>query len=92
MSTIRWSRGGTASIVSVDDEHLVLCSTTPAPPGARLAAVVITEPSTTITVKSYGSKRQADGSFTLKAKLLGAPRYVRDALARLCPSQETTGP
>lgn len=74
-----WTKGGHAEIVRLDGESIELRSTTSAPPGARLEAK--TEDGETVTIKSYGTHKEADGSFTLKGRLLSATKQLRDKLA-----------
>lgn len=83
---LRWSKGGTADVVSLSDDAIVLKSTTSAPPGARLEATFGARP---VKVKSHGSHRETDGTFTLKGRLLDANRELRDALAALVRARTT---
>lgn len=80
---ITWTKGGHAEVVSVAGESIVLRSTTSAPPGARLEAKLGSDPSIAVKVKSYGTHKEADGSFTLKGRLIDATRELRDRLAAL---------
>lgn len=77
---LEWSKGGTADVVELRDDAIVLRSSTSAPPGARLEARFGER---LVKVKSHGSHREADGSFTLKGRLIDANRELRDALAAL---------
>jgi hypothetical protein len=77
-----WAKGGHAEIVRVRDDAIELRSTTSAPPGARLEAA-LAGASTTVKLKSYGTHREPDGSFTLRGRLIDAPRELRETLARL---------
>ncbi|MBX3230859.1 MAG: hypothetical protein KIT84_01470 [Labilithrix sp.] len=77
---LAWAKGGTAELVSLADDAIVLRSTTPAPPGARLEA---TFEGRAVKIKSHGTHKEADGSFTLKGRLVDANRELRDALARV---------
>ena len=83
MAHLAWSKGGEADLVSLNDDAIVLRSTTSAPPGARLEATFGAE---TVKIKSHGSHKEADGSFTLKGRLVDANRALRDALAALVPA------
>ena len=80
---ITWTKGGHAEVVSVADDAIVLRSTTSAPPGARLEAKLGSDPSVVVKVKSYGTHKEADGSFTLKGRLIDATRELRDRLTAL---------
>jgi hypothetical protein len=77
-----WAKGGHAEIVSVAAESIVVRSSTSAPPGARLEAT-LAEGGDRVKLKSYGSHKEADGSFTLKGRLIDATRDLRDKLERL---------
>lgn len=81
-----WSKGGTASFLAVQDDAVTLRSTTPSPPGSRIDATLTAEPPEAVKIKIHGSKLEADGSFTLKGKLLVASRALRDRLAALVAS------
>jgi hypothetical protein len=80
---LAWSKGGTASFLLVVDDAVTLRSTTPSPPGARIEGTLAIEPAAAVKVKIHGSKREADGSFTLRGKLLDANRALRDRVAAL---------
>ena len=83
---LAWAKGGHAAIRRVADDSVELCSTTPAPPGARLEATLAGddgEPSVTVKIKSHGSRREADGTFALTGRLIDASRALRDRLAKL---------
>lgn len=80
MPHLAWQKGGTADIVELKDDAIVLRSTTPAPPGARLEATFGDRP---VKIKSHGTHKEADGTFTLKGRLVDANRELRDALAAL---------
>ena len=79
---LAWGKGGHADVVSVEEDAIVLRSSTPAPPGARLEAKLEVD-GTPVKVKSHGSKREEDGTFTLKGRLVDATRALRDRLAAL---------
>lgn len=81
---LTWSKGGHAEVVRLEGDGVVLRSTTPAPPGARLEAkLVTTDPPLLVKIKSHGTRREEDGSFTLKGRLIDAPRDLRDKLGSL---------
>ena len=82
---LTWAKGGHAEVVSVFGDAIVLRSTTSAPPGARLEAK-LAEPPTPVKIKSHGTHREEDGTFTLKGRLIDATRELRDKLASLAPS------
>jgi hypothetical protein len=78
---LAWAKGGGADLVSMDGEALVLRSTTPAPPGVRLDATLAAGDA--VKIKSHGSHREEDGTFTVRARLLNARRELREKLASL---------
>lgn len=82
---LTWSKGGTASFAFVVDDAVTLRSTIPSPPGSRIEGSLAAEPATCVKIKIHGSKREADGSFTLRGKLLDANRALRDRVAALAP-------
>ena len=80
---VTWAKGGTADFTVVDDDNVTLRSTTPSPPGSRIEGALVGEPPANVKVKIHGSKREEDGSFTLRGKLLEATRALRDRVASL---------
>ncbi len=84
---LTWAKGGHAEVVSVEADAIVLRSTTSAPPGARLEAKLAAEPAVTVKVKSHGTHREADGSFTLKGRLIDATRDLREKLGQIATSR-----
>jgi hypothetical protein len=78
-----WAKGGHAEVVSLAGDAIVLRSTTSAPPGARLEAKLANEPATPVRLKSHGTHREDDGSFTLKGRLIDATRDLREKLGAL---------
>jgi hypothetical protein len=83
LAHVRWDKGGEASVLSVDREGIVLRSTTPAPPGARIAGVLTGEPAARLRVKVHASKKQAEGDFVVAGRLIDATREVTERLVRL---------
>jgi hypothetical protein len=83
---LAWSKGGTASFLTVVDDLVTLRSSTPSPPGSRIEATLASDPAVLVKIKIHGSKLEADGSFTLKGKLLDANRALRARLAALAPA------
>jgi hypothetical protein len=82
---ITWAKGGSASFIAAEGENVTLRSSIPSPPGARLDATFDSEPKTALRVKVHGSKKEEDGSFTIKGRLVDATRETRErvqALAR----------
>ncbi len=80
---LTWSKGGTASFLTIAEDAVTLRSTIPSPPGSRLDAALALDPPITLKIKIHTSKREADGSFTLKGRLLEATRALRTHIAQL---------
>ncbi|MDB5219984.1 MAG: hypothetical protein JWO86_7911 [Myxococcaceae bacterium] len=80
-----WTKGGTASLLTIAQDNVTLRSSIPSPPGARLDATLASDPSVAMKIKIHGSKLQPDGSFTLKGRVLEATRALRDRLTSLVP-------
>lgn len=76
---LAWVKGGHAEVLQLEGESIVLRSTMSAPPGARLEAR--TPDGEAVKLKSYGTHKEQDGSFTLKGRLIDATRSLRDKLA-----------
>ena len=85
---LAWSKGGTASVLTVSDDTVSLKSSIPSPPGSRLEATLVGEPPVTVKIKIFGSKLEPDGSFTLKGRVLEATRALRTRLATLVAPAE----
>lgn len=88
---LAWAKGGAARFVSIVGEQVVLTSTTPAPPGARLEADLVAgvaegEAKPRVKVKSHGSKKEENGTFTLKGRLVEVNRVLRERLVALLAS------
>ena len=43
-AVIRWVHGGDARVLSIDTHAIVLCSTVPSPPGARIEGTLADQP------------------------------------------------
>ena len=80
---ITWAKGGSASFVSAEGENVTLRSTIPSPPGSRLEATFDDEPKSPVRVKVHGSKKEEDGSFTIKGRLVDATRETRERVSAL---------
>jgi hypothetical protein len=78
---LAWAKGGTAQVVSIANDAIVLLSSVPSPPGSRLEGRL--EGDATVRVKIHGSKRQADGAFVLEGRVLDVTREVRARLEGL---------
>lgn len=83
---LAWVKGGHARFASIEGEAVVVVSSTPAPPGARLEADLVADPEggpAKVKMKSHGSKLEADGTFTIKGRLIDVNRPLRDRLVKL---------
>jgi hypothetical protein len=94
LAHLAWAKGGHAEIRKVDGDAIVLRSTTPAPPGARLEAKLAApngQPEVAVKIKSHGSRREEDGSFVLTGRLIDATRELRDRLSAVAAAAGFTG-
>ncbi len=80
---VAWAKGGTAAFLTVVSDVVTLRSTIPSPPGSRLEGTFVSDASVAVSVKVHGSKREPDGSFVVKGRLLDANRALRDRVAAL---------
>lgn len=89
---LTWVKGGWASFVVVQDDMVTLRSSIPSPPGSRIDGRLNVEPPnepSDVRVKIHGSKLEADGTFTLRGRLIDANRELRDRLAALAVTSRT---
>ncbi len=86
---LAWTKGGTASLLTIVQDNVTLRSSIPSPPGARLDATLAADPSVALKIKIHGSKLQPDGSFTLNGRVLEATRALRERLAALVAPAES---
>jgi hypothetical protein len=80
MHHLRWASQGHASILSVDGDRIVLCSTAPSPPGSRIEGAPLGASHAPLRVKVSSCRRQSDGDFVIEGRLLDATREVRQIL------------
>lgn len=83
MPHLTWERGGTATILSVQDDALTLRSSIPSPPGSRLQGMLQNDERVRLKIKIHSSKREHEGVFFLTGRLLEATRETRTILAHL---------
>ena len=76
---IIWSGGGTAVIDAIDGDRVELVSTRAFAPGSRPEGTV-TAGGHSIWLKVRGARRQDDGAFRVKGRLLNVRRDVLDLL------------
>lgn len=79
---LTWSRGGEASVISLDGDAIVLQSSIPSPPGSRLSGSLV-DGNMEVRIKVHASKKQDDGSFHLHGRLIDATRDARSKLKAL---------
>ena len=93
---IAWSGGGTALLDAIDGDRVELVSTRPFAPGSRPEGTLTASapaPSATperleghpIWLKVHGARRQEDGSFRIKGRLLNVRREVLHLLKEIVP-------
>lgn len=80
---LAWTKGGTAIFLRTQDDAVILRSTVPSPPGSRIEGTLDGDPPVGIKIKIHGSKLELDGTFTLRGRLLDAPRALRARVAAL---------
>jgi hypothetical protein len=80
---VTWSKGGIASFVAVANDAVTLRSSISSPPGSRLDGVLVHHPAADIRIKVHGSKREENGSFTIRGRLIDATRALRERIASL---------
>lgn len=80
---VRWAGGGEARVLSIDARAIVLLSTVPLPPGARVEGTVEGEPPATLRVKVHASKKQGEAEFVLEGRPLDLPKVTRERLESL---------
>ncbi|MCL2778501.1 MAG: hypothetical protein FWD73_10895 [Polyangiaceae bacterium] len=80
---VMWGKGGVASFVAVTDDAVTLRSSVSSPPGSRLDGALVNHPAAEIRIKVHSSKREEDGSFTIRGRLIDATRELRERIASL---------
>ena len=78
-ASISWTGGGTAVLDVIDGDKVELRSTRAFAPGARPEGI-LAESGHTIWLKCHGSRRQDDGSYRVKGRLLNVRREILDLL------------
>lgn len=89
-AALTWDKGGTASVVSLEGDAIVLSSSIPSPPGSRLSGTMA-EGRGELRVKVHASKKQEDGSFRLEGRVIDATRDVRAKIAALVAEKAHSG-
>ncbi len=92
---IAWAKGGSARVVSIGADAIVLVSTIPSPPGSRIDGVIAADATAAdakapnvnvnvnLKVKIHVSRREADGTFRLEGRPLDMTREVREMLVAM---------
>ena len=81
---VAWNGGGTAVIDTIDGQRVELVSTRAFAPGSRPDGTLVTG-GHPIWMKVHGSRRQEDGGFRVKGRLLNVRRDVLHLLKELVP-------
>jgi hypothetical protein len=81
---VRWLRGGTARIVTLAGDAIVLRSSVPAPPGSRIEGALDEGFGQTggaiVRVKVHTCRRQPEGDFLLEGRPLDLTRELRERM------------
>jgi hypothetical protein len=81
---LAWKAGGTAVIVSIEADRIELVSTRPFAPGSRPEGT-LAPGGHPIWLKVHGARRQENGEFRVKGRLLNVRREVLDLLKEIVP-------
>ena len=79
-ATIAWTKGGTATVVTLADDAITLRSSVPSPPGSRIEGA--TPEGDAVRVKVHSSKKQDHGAFVIEGRVLDMTRALREKLGR----------
>jgi hypothetical protein len=82
---LEWTGGGTATLDAIDDDRVELVSTRAFAPGSRPEGK-LTLGGHPIWMKVHGSRRQEDGAFRVKGRLLNVRRPILDLLKEVVGS------
>ncbi len=80
---VTWSLGGDARVLTVQGDVLSLRSSRAFPPGAPAAGTLAGEPPIALTLKVAGSRREDDGRYVVRGRLVSPTVALRAALAAL---------
>ncbi|MEZ4297518.1 MAG: hypothetical protein R3B70_21330 [Polyangiaceae bacterium] len=78
--SVRWSKGGGATVIEAQDDKVAVLSTIPSAPGSRLEGALPSGLGVRIKVARC---RAEGGGFRIEGKLLDATRATRDEVAGL---------
>jgi hypothetical protein len=82
---LRWTRGGEASLLAMDEKTVTFLSTVPHPPGARVEGIIVAG-EVPVKFKSHGSRRREDGLFVILGRPVDQTREHREALRATLPT------
>jgi hypothetical protein len=80
---VTWSLGGDARVLTVQGDVLSLRSSRSFPPGAPAAGTLEGEVPIALTLKVAGSRREDDGRYVVRGRLVSPTVALRAALAAL---------
>ena len=81
---ITWNGGGTAVIDAIDGDRVEVVSTRAFAPGSRPEGTLVTG-GHPIWLKVHGARRQEEGGFRVKGRLLNVRREVLHLLKAIVP-------
>lgn len=76
---ISWNGGGSASVETVEGDHIELVSSRPFAPGSRPEGT-LEGAADRVWLKVHGARRQEDGTFHVRGRLLNMRREVLERL------------
>jgi len=87
---IAWSKGGTAEVLVLSTDRVVLRSSIPSPPGSRITGAVTVQGESvgSLWVKIHGSKRLDENVYELVGRPLDLAKTLRE---RVCAAIGPTG-
>ena len=95
MPQIAWSKGGTAEVLVLSNDRVVLRSSIPSPPGSRITGAVTVQGESvgSLWVKIHGSKRLDENVYELVGRPLDLAKTLRDRVcAAISPASVSPTP
>jgi hypothetical protein len=92
---IAWSKGGTAEVLVLSNDRVVLRSSIPSPPGSRITGAVTVhgESVGSLWVKIHGSKRLDENVYELVGRPLDLAKTLRERVcAAISPASTSPSP
>jgi hypothetical protein len=81
---VEWKSGGSAWVVSLRRDAVVLRSTVPSPPGSRIEGAIecgkAFGPLATLRIKVHSAKLQTNGNYLLAGRALDMTRELRERI------------